>query len=58
MRKMHDSSNTACTVALSARALSRSKPNGFSMMTWASLLSPVAPSIVTTEPKAAGGTAR
>ena len=58
MRKTWDSSKTACTAWLSLRADSRSVPNGFSMITRASLARPAAPSIPTTEVNAAGGTAR
>src|SRR5208282_3755642 len=58
MRKTWDSSKTACTAWFSARAESRSVPNGFSMMTRAPAASPAAPSMPTTEVNAAGGTAR
>ena len=58
MRNTCDSSKTACTAWFSARAEARSVPNGFSMITRASLARPVAPSMPTTEVNAAGGTAR
>ena len=59
MRKTCDSSKTACTAWFSLRADSRSVPNGFSMITRASLVArPAAPSMPTTEVNAAGGTAR
>ena len=59
MRNTCDSSNTACTVSLSFLDDSRSVPNGFSMITReCSLARPDEPSMVTTEPNAAGGTAR
>ena len=58
MRKTCDSSKTACTSAFSLRADSRSVPNGFSMITRASLARPAVPSMRTTEMNAAGGTAR
>jgi len=59
MRKTCDSSKTACTVWFSARADSRSVPNGFSMITRVSLVTrSAAPSISMTKANAAGGTAR
>ncbi len=58
MRKTCDSSKTACTAWFSSRADSKSVPNGFSMITRASLARPAAPSMPTTEVNAAGGTAR
>ncbi len=58
MRNTWDSSKTACTVWLSARADARSVPNGFSMITREFSARPQLPSIPTTDPKAPGGTAR
>ena len=58
MRNTCDSSKTASTAWFSLRAEARSVPNGFSMITRASLARPVAPSMPTTEVNAAGGTAR
>jgi hypothetical protein len=59
IRKICDSSNTACTAWFSARAEARSVPNGFSMMTRVrSVASPEAPSMPTTEVNATGGMAR
>ena len=40
MRKIDDSGKTLCSVSLSARAEARSRPNGFSTMTRASLAQP------------------
>ena len=56
MRKIWSSANTLCSASLSAIALSRSVPNGFSMMmrdppaSWASL------SILIADSAAFGGT--
>ena len=59
MRKICDSSKTACTALPSSIADFRSVPNGFSMTTLdRSPARPASPSIATTEAKAAGGTAR
>ena len=58
MRKTCCSANTSCTSALSARALSRSVPNGFSMMMRAFSTRPASPSSRTVAPAAAGGTLR
>ena len=59
IRKTCDSSKTASTAWFSARAESRSVPNGFSMITRVSLVArPAPPSMPTTEVNAAGGTAR
>ena len=58
MRKTCCSANTSCTSALSARALARSVPNGFSMTTRASRARSASPSSRTVAPAAAGGTLR
>ena len=58
MRKTRSSSNAAWTVRLSACADARSVPNGFSMITQASVANPVVPSISMMEPNATGGMAR
>src|ERR1700691_334929 len=59
IRKIWDSSKTACTALSSLRAESRSWPNGFSMMTLVlPLARSVSPSIPNTEVNAAGGMAR
>ena len=58
MRKICSSAKTSCTAALSSRALARSVPNGFSMITRARSASPASPSIATRRPAAAGGTLR
>ena len=58
IRKICDSSKTAWAARFSARAESRSVPNGFSMITRASRARPVAPRRPMTEVNAAGGTAR
>ena len=44
MRKMSDSSKTLCSVAFSARADARSRPNGFSRTTRAPRAQPLSPS--------------
>ena len=57
--KTRDSSKTECTTSFSFRADSRSSPNGFSMITFASpLFRPQAPSSVITVLNADGGTAK
>src|ERR1700680_4066051 len=58
MRNTWDSSKTAWTVWFRARAEARSVPNGFSMITREFCARPESPSRPTTDPKAAGGTAR
>ena len=58
MRKICDSSKTACSFWFRARAEARSVPNGFSMMTREPGARPIAPIIATTDAKAAGGMAR
>src|SRR5215471_642903 len=59
MRNTCDSSKTSWVAAFSARADSRSTPNGFSMITREALVaSPDEPSILITDVNAAGGTAR
>ena len=58
MRKIWSSANTSCTVSLSARADSRSVPNGFSMITRARSARPASPSVRMIGPAAGGGTDR
>ena len=58
MRKICDSSNTACSLAFRSCAEARSWPNGFSTMTREPGARPIAPIIATTDSNAAGGTAR
>ena len=58
IRKICDSSNVWCTRSLSATALSRSVPNGFSMTTRECSTSFASCSISITETAAAGGTLR
>ncbi len=58
MRKMHASGNTLDSVALSLRADSRSRPNGFSTTTRAPSAQPDLPSSRTTSPNRLGGIAR
>ena len=58
MRKICSSRSTWWTVSLSLRALSRSVPNGFSIITRARLVRPAASSMWTTSAAAAGGTLR
>ncbi len=57
MRKMRDSSNTACRVWFSSRADARSRPNGFSTTTPPSE-APIRPSPCTTVSNRLGGIAR
>ncbi len=58
IRNTSDSENAACTTLFSARADSRSVPNGFSMITRARWSSFVAASISSTDGNADGGIAR
>ena len=58
MRKICDSSKTACSFRSRSCADARSVPNGFSMMTRAPPARPIAPISATTPSNAAGGTAR
>ena len=58
MRKMDSSGKTLCSVALSACAVGRSRPKGFSTMTRASLAQPELASPCTTLPNMLGGMAR
>ena len=58
IRKIWLSSNVACKVSLSAIALSRSVPNGFSMMMRDPSPNPVRPSSCKTSGAAAGGMLR
>ena len=58
MRKTWSSRKTSCTASFSARADSRSVPNGFSMITRARSARPASPSVRTIGPAAAGGTER
>ena len=58
MRKTSASSNAACSVALSARADSRSRPKGFSMMRRALRTQPERSSPSTTVGNTLGGIAR
>ena len=58
MRKMSGSSKDACSVAVSARALARSRPNGFSTTIRALRAHPEAPSPRITGSNIVGGTAR
>ncbi len=58
MRKICSSENTSCSRAFRALALSRSVPNGFSMMMRERSTSWASPSIRTAGKAAAGGTLR
>ncbi len=58
MRKICSSSKTSCSSALSARALARSVPKGFSMMIRLRSTSPASASWCTTASAALGGTER
>ena len=58
MRKICSSANVACSVALSALALRRSVPNGFSMMIRDRSARPASPRVRTTSSAAHGGTLR
>jgi len=55
MRKTWSSANTACNAAFRLRALARSVPNGFSMMTRDRSTSPASPSGRTADSAALGG---
>ena len=55
MRNTRSSGNTSCTSALSAWALWRSTPKGFSSTTRERSARPGLPSVVTISPKAPGG---
>ena len=58
MRKMFGSGNTECSTAFSALADFRSRPNGFSTMTRASLAQSADPRFSTTVGNRLGGIAR
>ena len=58
MRKISRSSNTPRRMSLSARADSRSRPNGFSTTTRAPAVQPALASCSTTKPNREGGIAR
>ena len=58
MRKICSSSKTWCSMSLSATALARSVPKGFSMTTRERSTSLASDSIWITERSAAGGTLR
>ena len=58
MRKTDGSGKTVCSVWLSARAVAKSWPKGFSMTTRAPSAQPDLPSCSTTAPKRLGGIAR
>ena len=56
MRKIFSSSKTSCSRALSATALLRSVPNGFSMMMRERSTKPASPNRRTADKAAFGGT--
>ncbi len=58
MRKIESSGKTLRATSLSARAEARSRPNGFSTITRASVARPAAPSPLITVSNKAGGIAR
>ena len=58
MRKIADSSNTACSVRFSTRADARFRPNGFSITSRAFFAQPDDPRRSTTVANTLGGTAR
>ena len=58
MRKIWPSSNTSCSRVLSVTALSRSTPNGFSMMMRERSTNPASESSLTAGRAALGGTLR
>ena len=58
MRKIAGSGNTECNTRLSSCAEARSRPNGFSTMTRASLAQPDLPRPSTTVGNKLGGMAR
>ena len=58
MRKIWASSNVSCTKSLSAIALAKSVPNGFSMITRERSTRPASRSMVMTSRAAFGGTDR
>ena len=58
MRKICDSAKTSWSFLFSSRALSRSVPNGFSMITRARSARPASPRVLITSAAAFGGTLR
>ncbi len=58
MRKIRSSSKIPWSVSLSARALARSVPKGFSMITRERSARPASPIVATTWPAAEGGMLR